>query len=162
MKRILFFIAMALVVVACDKEEEEGVDPAIQAAIDDQIIQDYIKTLPDSIQDVVQKDPSGLYYIITKQGSGGHPNLYSQVHVYYTGWLMETGEIFEDHSENVAIFNLSGLIQGWQIGIPMLEKKGKGTFYIPSGLAYGDKQSGSIPANSVLIFDIYLADFQNY
>ncbi len=155
MKRILFFIAMTLIVVACG-DDEETVDPAIQAAIDDQIIQDYLEE--NSLSNVV-KHSSGLYYEITKEGTGDYPNVYSTVSVYYEGRLMETGEVFDDNSGKVAIFNLSNLIVGWQIGIPLLQKGGKGTFYIPSGLAYGTTDTGTIPANSVLIFDIYLADF---
>jgi FKBP-type peptidyl-prolyl cis-trans isomerase len=71
---------------------------------------------------------------------------------------METDSIFDDGT--LFEYPLSGLIKGWQIGIPKLEKRGKGTFFIPSGLAYGNKDAGTIPANSVLIFDIYLANFQ--
>ena len=155
MKRILFFIAMALVVVACDKDEEEF-DPAAQAAIDDQLIQDYLTE--NNLNNVV-KHSSGLYYEITKEGTGGNPNIYSIVSVYYEGRLLETDVVFDDNDEKVAVFPLSGLIEGWQIGIPLLKKGGKGTFYIPSGIAYGEKGAGTIPANSVLIFDIYLADY---
>jgi len=155
MKRILFFIALTLVVVACDKEEEAA-DPSIQAAIDDQLIQDYLK---EHNLENVTKHSSGVYYKITKEGTGDNPTVYSTVSVYYEGRLMKTGEVFDDNNGKVAIFNLSTLIKGWQIGIPLLKKGGKGTFYIPSGLAYGTADKGTIPANSVLIFDIYLSDF---
>jgi len=165
MKKLLIFSAVLLTLFSCkkdDEEEKDTFDPVEQAKIDDQIIQDYLATQPDSIQDNVVKDASGLYYVILKEGNGQHPTSTSTVHVYYKGWLMETGEIFEDHSDNVAIFNLKGLIKGWKIGIPKLSKFGKGIFYIPSGLAYGPGGAGGgkIPENAVLIFEIYLADFQ--
>ena len=157
MKRILFFIAMTLTDVACgDKDDGDGFDSAAQAAIDDILIQDYLE---EHDLDNVTKHSSGLYYEITKEGTGDHPNVYSTVSVYYEGRLIETGEVFDDNDGKVAIFNLSSLIKGWQIGIPFLKKGGTGTFYIPSGLAYGNKDTGTIPANSVLIFDIYLSDF---
>jgi len=161
MKKLLLFTVILLTAIACNKEEEDKFDPVKQAEIDDKIIQEYLKTQPDSIQDNVIKDPSGLYYVILKEGNGEHPNAYSRVSVYYKGMLMETGEVFDDHSENVAIYNLAGLIKGWQIGIPKLSKFGKGMFYIPSGLAYGPDGAGGgkIPGNSVLIFEIYLSDF---
>jgi len=157
MKKILFFIAITLFVGACgDKDDGDGFDAEAQAAIDDKIIQDYLE---ENNLDNVTKHSSGLYYEITKEGTGGNPNIYSTVSVYYEGRLMETGEVFDDNGGKVAIFLLNGLIKGWQIGIPLLKKGGTGTFYIPSGLAYGTSDTGTIPANSVLIFDIYLADF---
>ena len=155
MKKILFFIAITLVVSACGDKDKD--DAEAQAAIDDQIIQDYLEK--NNLDNVI-KHSSGLYYEITKEGTGDHPKSYSTVSVYYEGRLMETGEVFDNYGGKVATFQLSGLIKGWQIGIPLLKKGGKGTFYIPSGLAYGEKGAGtSIPPNSVLIFDIYLADF---
>ncbi|NJN77920.1 MAG: hypothetical protein HC803_05960 [Saprospiraceae bacterium] len=58
-------------------------------------------------------------------------------------------------------FGLNQVIRGWQIAIPMLQKGGKGTFYIPSGLAYGSRGAGGvIPPNAVLIFDVELLDFK--
>jgi len=164
MKKLLLFAVILLTVAACKKDdtEDDNFDPVKQAEIDDKLIQDYLKTQPDSIQDNVISDPSGIYYVILKEGDGNHPNSYSQVSVYYKGWLMETGEIFDDHSDNVAIFDLGRLIKGWQIGIPKLSKTGKGLFYIPSGLAYGPDGAGGgkIPPNAVLTFEIYLADFR--
>ncbi len=164
MKNILFLAFVLLAAYSCKKETEETdtFDPVEQAKIDDRKILDYLATQPDSIQDNVVKDSSGLYYVILKEGDGQHPQSTSTVNVYYKGWLMETGEMFEDHSSNVAIYKLAGLIKGWQIGIPKLSKQGKGLFYIPSGLAYGPKGAGGgkIPGNSVLIFEIYLADFK--
>jgi len=52
------------------------------------------------------------------------------------------------------------VIPGWQQAIPLLKKGGKGTFIIPSGLAYGPRGAGgTIKPNSVLIFDVELIDF---
>ncbi len=146
---------MTLIVIACNKEEEE--EKVDQAAIDDQIIQDYLE---DNNLDNVVKHSSGLYYEITKEGTGSSPNVYSTVSVYYEGRLLETDVVFDDNDGKVLVYPLLNLIKGWQIGVPLLKEGGKGTFYIPSGLAYGEKGAGTIPANSVLIFDIYLADFQ--
>jgi FKBP-type peptidyl-prolyl cis-trans isomerase FkpA len=103
--------------------------------------------------------PSGLYYIITKEGTGGHPNLSSSVTVKYKGYRLN-GEVFDETTgNNTATFPLTNLILGWQEGIPLLKKGGKGTFFCPSDLAYGSQRVGDIPANSVLIFEIELVDF---
>ena len=103
--------------------------------------------------------PSGLYYIITKEGSGGHPNLQSTVTVKYKGYRLNGNVFDETVGNNTATFPLLNLIQGWQEGIPLLQKGGKGTFFVPAELGYGSQRVGDIPANSVLIFEIELVDF---
>ena len=104
---------------------------------------------------------AGLHYIITTEGAGGHPNLQSSVKVKYKGYLTD-GTVFDETTGNETItFPLSNLIEGWQIGIPLLKKGGKGTFLLPSAIGYGPSgsSSGSIPPNAVLIFEIELVDF---
>jgi FKBP-type peptidyl-prolyl cis-trans isomerase FkpA len=51
---------------------------------------------------------------------------------------------------------LGQLIVGWQKGLPLISSGGKITLYIPPSLGYGSAAAGSIPANSILIFDIEL------
>jgi FKBP-type peptidyl-prolyl cis-trans isomerase FkpA len=108
---------------------------------------------------VTTKTASGLQYVITKVGTGGSPNLNNNVKVYYKGYTLD-GEVFDETDANAPVtFPLSNLIVGWQEGIPLLKKTGKGTFLIPSGLAYGPQGSGSIGANEPLVFEIELVDF---
>ena len=148
MKYILF-IPVLLILLSCNKDDS-------QAEKDDQIIRDY---LSDNNIDAI-KHSSGLYYTITVEGDGDHPNANSTVTVRYTGYLTD-GTIFDQtDGSSTATFGLSSLIEGWKIGIPLLKPEGEGTFFIPSALGYGSQGSGSIPANSVIIFDIDLVNFQ--
>jgi FKBP-type peptidyl-prolyl cis-trans isomerase FkpA len=148
MKPILAGIALMLLFSTCDK----GPD---QADIDDEIIQQYLS----EHNITATRHSSGLYYTIAKAGYGGHPDYYSVVEVVYKGYLTD-GTVFDQTAAGKTVsFELAGLIQGWQIGIPLLQKSGKGTFYVPSGLGYGDKAQPEIPANSVLIFEITLVNF---
>jgi FKBP-type peptidyl-prolyl cis-trans isomerase len=151
------FVVALLAFTGCKKEEvEETITPEEQALMDDQLIQDYLEE--NNITDVI-KHASGLYYKMQTEGSGGQPTIYSTVMVYYTGKFLN-GEVFDDNDGRVATFPLQGVIKGWQIGIPLIKKKGVATFYIPSGLAYGPQGRGSIPPNEVLVFeDVYLYDF---
>jgi FKBP-type peptidyl-prolyl cis-trans isomerase FkpA len=73
--------------------------------------------------------------------------------VKYTGRLTN-GSVFD--SSTGATFALANLITGWQQGIPYIGKGGKITLYLPPSLGYGSQASGSIPANSILIFEIEL------
>lgn len=147
--KYFLFLPLLLFLLACNKDDNP------QADTDDQIIQDYLSE--NNID--ATKHTSGLYYVITVDGAGDHPNINSTVTVRYKGYLTD-GTIFDQtQGSNSATFGLSSLIEGWKIGIPLLKKEGKGTFFIPSALGYGSHATGSIPANSVLIFEIDLIEF---
>ena len=48
------------------------------------------------------------------------------------------------------------VIPGWTEGVQLMNVGSKYKFYLPSELAYGAQGAGSIPANSVLIFEVEL------
>jgi FKBP-type peptidyl-prolyl cis-trans isomerase FkpA len=103
---------------------------------------------------------SGLYYEITNPGSGPTPSGTSKVYVKYTGKLTD-GTVFDSQTNaSLTGWVLNGLITGWQIGLPLIQKGGTIKLIIPSSLAYGCQTVGSIPANSVLYFEIELVDVQ--
>lgn len=149
MKYLGLFVFSLLLLIGCKEEEKEE----SQASVDDTVILDYLELHP-TIK--AQKHSSGIYYQILTEGSGGHPNSRSTVKVKYKGYL--TNNVVFDQTEigETATFGLPNLIEGWQIGIPLLKRGGKGLFLIPSGLGYGSRASGTIPANSVLIFEMEL------
>ena len=125
---------------------------------------DYVQVDQDIIQQYISDNNltaeptgSGLYYVIDVPGTGANPTLNSNVTVAYTGSLTN-GSIFDQSSSNGITFPLSGVIQGWQEGIPLFKEGGEGILLIPSALGYGSRSVGAIPANSVLIFDINLID----
>jgi FKBP-type peptidyl-prolyl cis-trans isomerase FkpA len=99
------------------------------------------------------KDPHGFYYTINVPGGTSKPTICSTISVKYTGRLTN-GSVFD--SSTGATFALANLITGWQQGIPYIGKGGKITLYLPPSLGYGSQASGSIPANSILIFEIEL------
>jgi FKBP-type peptidyl-prolyl cis-trans isomerase len=137
---------------------QEPLDPKEQAVADGILIQNYLDE--NSIN--AQEHPSGIWYTISEPGTGGNPNATSKVKTHYKGMLMD-GKVFDssyDRGQPLE-FGLNQVIQGWQIAIPMLQKGGKGTFYIPSGLAYGANGAGGvILPNAVLIFEVELLDFK--
>ncbi len=100
---------------------------------------------------------SGLYYVIDTEGTGDHPTINSTVTVVYRGTLTD-GTEFDKSSTSGASFKLTSVIKGWQEGIPLFKKGGKGKLLIPSALGYGSQATGKIPASSVLIFDVELLD----
>lgn len=102
---------------------------------------------------------SGIYYNIIAEGDEFHPNSYSIIAVKYKGMLLD-GTVFEEtQSDQTVSFDLSNLITGWQIGIPLIGGGGKIILYLPSYYGYGTTESNNIPANSILLFEIDLVSF---
>ncbi|MBM3442791.1 MAG: FKBP-type peptidylprolyl isomerase [Bacteroidetes bacterium] len=108
---------------------------------------------------VVTKDSRGFYYQIITAGTGATPTQSSRVTVLYTGSLTN-GNVFDQTVATPATFGLGQLILGWQYGIPLIKAGGRIKLYLPPSLGYGAQATGSIPPNSVLIFDINLQAVQ--
>lgn len=146
------YILSCLIIIlsACTKE-----DTTDYKAIDKKIIEDYIAAKGLTASSTAE----GIYYVVDNPGSSQHPTANSYVKVHYKGYLTND-TVFDQTSGTAAQFYLSQTIKGWQIGIPLFGKGGKGKLLIPSDYAYGDKSYTKIPAHSVLIFDIVLSDFQ--
>jgi FKBP-type peptidyl-prolyl cis-trans isomerase len=109
----------------------------------------------------VQKTPSGLYYSIETPGTGDNAKPGDNVSVHYKGYMLD-GKVFDEsfgRGEPITFpLGQGQVIAGWDEGIQMFKKGGKGKLLIPSRLGYGPQGSGPIPANSILIFDIELVD----
>ncbi|HEX8461291.1 MAG TPA: FKBP-type peptidyl-prolyl cis-trans isomerase, partial [Segetibacter sp.] len=104
----------------------------------------------------VVKHPSGMFYQIIDAGTGLSPTTNATIKAIYTGKLLN-GTIFDYETMEAT---LSGLIEGWQIGMPLIKKGGKIKLIIPSALAYGcnGNSNKKIGANQVLFYDITLVD----
>ena len=101
----------------------------------------------------------GVYYHILKQGEGKEVLVTDTVTVFYKGYLLSNGAIFDQTKEKPISFPLKRLIRGWQLAIPMCRVGGTVRIVIPSGLAYGIRaRSKDIPPNSVLVFDVEVVD----
>ena len=144
-----------LAVGAFSSCKKENYDPEKQLAADDVLIKDFIAK--SSI--VAIKHSKGVYYQIISPGTGSvNYTGATQVTVNYEGRLLN-GSVF-DKSTTAATFSLGGLIAGWQIGIPLIQKGGKIRLLIPSTLAYMNQVRTGIPENSVLDFTIELTNAQ--
>ncbi len=106
----------------------------------------------------VKSTPSGLQYIVEKEGEGEHPTATDEVTVHYTGKLLD-GTVFDSSVSRgePATFPLNRVIPGWTEGVQLMKEGAKYTFFIPSDLAYGPQGvPNAIPPHSTLIFEVEL------
>jgi FKBP-type peptidyl-prolyl cis-trans isomerase FkpA len=103
--------------------------------------------------------PSGLQYMVLRQGSGARPKPTDRVRVNYHGTLLD-GTVFDSSYERggqPVEFMLNQVIPGWTEGVSMMPVGAKYRFWVPSELAYGEKGAGAqIGPNSTLVFDVEL------
>ena len=147
MNKCIWLFLIALISISSCKKEED------QSAIDEQIIIDYLEA--NNVTEATRHE-TGVYYWVEEEGDGSgiYPRFSSTVRASYRGTLTDGTEFDSNFGDVPTDFQLSGVISGWQIGMPFFEKGSKGWLYIPSAYAYGRQQVGIIPANSVLIFEI--------
>jgi len=143
-----------------EAKAEQAKNAAAQISIDEEKIEKFItdKGLK------ANKTESGLRYIMEQVGKGDNPKSGDMVNVHYIGTLLD-GTKFDSSLDRNEAFSFplgqGRVIKGWDEGIALFKKGGKGKLIIPSGLAYGDKAAGPmIQPNSVLVFDIELLDFK--
>ncbi len=94
-------------------------------------------------------------------GTGAEAVSGKQIKVHYTGTLTN-GTKFDsslDHGQPFQ-FMLGGgqVIQGWDQGFTGMKVGGKRKLTIPPELGYGARESGPIPPNSTLIFEVELLE----
>jgi FKBP-type peptidyl-prolyl cis-trans isomerase len=120
---------------------------------------------------------SGIRYVITEEGTGDNAQSGQSVSVNYIGYSLE-GKYFDTSLQEVAeakdilvpgrayqpyavTIDQSGVITGWHESLKYLNKGAKGTFYIPSTLAYGSRRlNEDVGKNSVLVFELELVDLK--
>lgn len=107
----------------------------------------------------VYTTPSGLQYMVLRQGAGPRPKPSDHVRVNYRGTLLD-GTVFDSSYDRgeAAEFGLDQVIPGWSEGVTMMPVGAKYRFWIPSALAYGAKGTpgGPVGPNATLVFDVEL------
>ena len=101
---------------------------------------------------------SGLLYQVINPGSGPTASTSSTVYITYVGKLLD-GTVFDQQANASATgWPLNQLIEGWRVGIPLIQKGGEIKLIVPSSMAYGCQKYGVIPSNAILYFDITLVN----
>ena len=111
-------------------------------------------------KDSVVTLPSGLQYQVLVKGEGEVPQATDRVKVNYEGRLID-GTVFDAsarHGDQPAEFSPQQVIPGWTEALTMMPVGSKWRLFIPSDLAYGDRDQGQIKPYSTLIFDVELVE----
>jgi peptidylprolyl isomerase len=82
--------------------------------------------------------------------------------VHYTGFLDDGSKFDSSHDRGKPfqfVIGTGRVIKGWDLGVMGMREGGKRKLYIPSKLAYGERQIGNIiKPNSNLHFEIELLE----
>jgi FKBP-type peptidyl-prolyl cis-trans isomerase FkpA len=163
MKKVLFLLGIVSFLSGCLKntgsEQTCTYDPCATKAPATQV-QALKDTLAAHGITGATEHCSGLFYIVDNPGTGIVPNACSNVTVKYKG-MFPNGTVFDETDPGETLtYPLSGFIQGWLNGVPLIKAGGKIRLFIPPYLGYGDRVNGTIPANSILFFEVELISVQ--
>jgi FKBP-type peptidyl-prolyl cis-trans isomerase FkpA len=154
------FVSLALAPLALIGALLVGACEDVVAPIEDPATTTYASTLNVNLSKMA-RTASGLYYQDLIVGGGKAAVADSALRVYYTGWLT-SGHVFDTNVNKTPFefpLGAGSVIKGWDEGIlagtPM-RVGGRRRLVIPPSLGYGSRTNGSIPAGSVLVFDIDL------
>lgn len=130
------------------------VNPVSQANKDQNII---IEHLAKNNIDM-QRTPSGLYYVMEKEGKGSSPTADKIVRIHYRGYFLDGREFDSSYKNNRPVdYRAGGFVPGFTEAILMMKPGGKIKLLIPSTLGYGAMgMPGAIPGNTVLGFELEL------
>ena len=157
----LFLIPSLLVFAACTEKADTGA----QWRSDNQAAYEAIKADTKwNLLDVKSNEgPDGIYYRnLTETGLGTgdeYPLQTASVTINYTGRYY-TGAVF-DSGIQVA-FTVNSVVRGFSIALQNMRVGEKWEICIPYYLGYGVATSGSIPAYSMLLFEIELLKIVQY
>ncbi|MEO1654864.1 MAG: FKBP-type peptidyl-prolyl cis-trans isomerase [Bacteroidota bacterium] len=134
-------------------------DLKVTREVDEQLIQEYIGKLSENDTSIkFAHTDSGIYYYLQRAGRGLQPEMGDTVSIRYIGKLLN-GRIYNQSDGNHEFFLGGFSPPGLNEGIALLQEGAKGTFIIPSELAYGEKgMRGVVPPNAIVVFDVELIE----
>lgn len=180
-RQILVALATALFFLAGCREDTifTPPDPDIQLNLDREVIQEYIA---EKGYTTVDTTSSGVHYVILDSGDGTDIEFNDIVLINYIGKLTD-GTVFDTSIPSVAVDSeifdslrnyqpirfthtpdgwslrasnyVPGFVDGVTATVTIMNVGGHSEIIMPSSLAYGGNSAGRVPANSVLVFEIF-------
>ena len=150
-KTLLFACTMLFGITAVAQTQNEK---------DEAILKEYFKK--NKIK--ATRTATGLYYVITKKGSGENAKKGQNVSMNYLGTFLDgkkfDGNIDEKYNSTRSPLNfqlgVGQVVPGWDEGIQLLNPGTRATLYLPSSVGYGAAGRGPIPPNTIMVFNVEL------
>ena len=115
-------------------------------------------TAMHDILNVPEPATFSLSYADIKVGAGELAAPHKWYSIRYHGYLVDGTEFdsSDKHGSDPFAFSVDQhqVVPGWLTGFAGMHVGGKRRLFIPSQLAYGNKGSGAVPPNAMLIFDV--------
>lgn len=156
---------------ACDKDEDSEPEE-IYTGIS---LQEFIDTNYPGLEPV---DESGVYVVVTREGTGDLPQQGETLYCYYKGKLLDGTPFDTTHqrpadedlpqidSKSLMVFEyndtLTSYIPGWYKGFGNIKKGSEAIFILPAEQAYGDEgtASGTILPGAPIMFEVELINIR--
>lgn len=152
-----FYIIILIGLSACLKVENSVQK---QQEADDQAINNFLQR--NNIK--ATKSATGLYYVLDNIGTGEQASSTSQIASIDVDVFLLGGSRFITEKDVVYRFQNGLLMQGILEATTLLKEGGRGRFYIPSALAFGQNTGTvngvTVPPNSVLYAEVALNDIR--
>jgi peptidylprolyl isomerase len=108
--------------------------------------------------------PSGIYYVIQKEGTGNKAGSGKAVAVSYKSMFL-SGEVFDNSDVHGPLEFRTGsgeIIPGFDEAVVDMKQGEKRVVVLPPELAYGERGAGNgaIPGNSFLVFELELVEIR--
>jgi FKBP-type peptidyl-prolyl cis-trans isomerase FklB len=107
--------------------------------------------------------PSGLQYIVVKEGTGKQMALGKKFTLHYSLYLATSIPSYYNAIQStflgdpfVGTLTSGSLVKGFEEGLTLMKEGSKYRLLVPHKLGYGANAAGSIPPYSDLLFDVEL------
>ncbi len=110
----------------------------------------------------VKTTPTGLQYIVLKEGKGENVKPTDNIKIHYHGTTID-GDVFDSTVEKNKPYDskANAFIDGFNEGLTLLKKGSKYRFFIPQEIGYKFQQRGNlIKPFSALIFEVELLEIK--
>jgi len=170
---VFAFLMIPLLFSSCGEEPEPAHSTHHLSMMDDTLVnynKGILKTEDREIDDFIlryhwsmTKSPTGLRYMIYKQGSGKKSARGKVATLQYTVRLLNGNLCYSSAADGPKIFKIGhgGVETGLEEGILLLKVGDRAKFILPSHLAFGllgDQQR--IPQNATLVYDVELVEIK--
>jgi FKBP-type peptidyl-prolyl cis-trans isomerase len=154
MRRILFALALAALPLGATACGDSPTNPSVEDTR-------FAASLGVDLNSMTRTS-TGLYYADKTVGTGAVAQNGKQVGVYYNGSLPSGRQFDARTSGDPLAWVLGGgrMIAGFDQGVLGMKVGGTRLLVMPPSLGYGNQPVGSIPANSILVFEVTLVSVQ--